>query len=92
MAKKPASTWKPEEPFNDLPALPPTAPLETPLEGDAPSVPTFAAQPPPSFSSKIPLRPVFTRRDVFPPLIEDSNSQTHMREIGGFLPKRKFSF
>jgi len=30
MAKKPASRWKPEEPFNELPALPPTASVETP--------------------------------------------------------------
>ena len=31
MAKKPVRTWKPEEPYNELPSLPPSAPLDTPV-------------------------------------------------------------
>jgi Fic family protein len=30
MARKPSNTWKPEVPYNDLPALPPAADLDTP--------------------------------------------------------------
>jgi hypothetical protein len=30
MAKKPAKTWKPEEPYNELPCLPPSSSLDTP--------------------------------------------------------------
>jgi Fic family protein len=30
MAKKPVKAWKPESPYNELPPLPPSAPLQTP--------------------------------------------------------------
>ena len=30
MAKKPAKTWKPDEPYNELPCLPPSSSLDTP--------------------------------------------------------------